>query len=62
MILAAIYPLTDGESYTFTALEKDTMKITDSVRNSQDLTDTNSFAITRNDIDELKQRLEFSYK
>ena len=62
MILAAIYPLTDGESYTFTALEKDAMKITDSVRNSQDLTDTNSFAITRNDIDELKQRLEFSYK
>ena len=62
MILAAIYPLTDGESYTFTALEKDAMKITDSVRNSQDLTDTNSFAITHNDIDELKQRLEFSYK
>ena len=61
MILAAIYPLTDGESYCFTAFEKDAIKpeeltnsfVCDSASPSEILSDE--------DIETIRKRLSLSY-
>ena len=61
MILAAIYPLSDGDSYTFIALEKDTFGKLECME-SADLTQNSSIAtLTQEDVHTIKERLDFVY-
>ncbi len=61
MILSAIYPLKNGDSYTFTALEKDSISL-NSIGNTTDGEDM-AFdgVITDEQIAMIKERLDFKY-
>ena len=62
MILAAMHPLKNSESYTFSALEKDGIKLNiniDNVNNPD--TAINSKVITEKEIEDIKERLNFKY-
>lgn len=61
MILAAIYPLKDGGSFTFTALEKDAVEL--NLLGNIESTEELSFygIITDEQIKEIKDRLDFRY-
>lgn len=62
MILAAMHPLKNSESYTFSALEKDGIKLNiniDNVNNPD--TAVNSEVITEKEIEDIKERLNFKY-
>ena len=61
MILASIYPLKDGSSFTFTALEKDAVAL--NLLGNIEYTEDVSFneIITDEQIKEIKDRLDFKY-
>lgn len=61
MILAAIYPLTDGESYCFTALEKDTIKPEELTNSVVCDSASPSAILSAEDIETIRKRLSFSY-
>ena len=61
MILAAIYPLKDGESFTFDALEKDGVSINTSTAIDCNNERVVNEVITDEQLDEIKERLRFKY-
>ena len=61
MILAAIHPLRNGDCYTFTALEKDSLALEFSEVDVQESQSIESVSVSREDIESVKQRLDFSY-
>ena len=61
MILASIYPLQDGDSFTFTALEKDGVSL-NSICNSENVRDVVYDGIISDEqIEMIKNRLDFEY-
>lgn len=61
MILAAIYPLVDGDSFTFTALEKDGVSINCASYVEDDAENISDEIITDKQIEIIKERLDFVY-
>ena len=61
MILAAIYPLKDGSSFTFTALEKDVvaLNLIGNIERTEDV--SSDEIITDEQIREIQDRLDFKY-
>ena len=61
MILASIYPLKNGESFTFTALQKDALKLNSPSDTDFGKTDIANEYISDEQIDEIKERLAYKY-
>lgn len=61
MILAAIYPLENGDGYTFTALEKDAISASPEDNKGAIVTSDEGDIISNEKIEELKNRLDFTY-
>ncbi len=61
MILASIYPLSDGDGYTFTTLEKDAISLSAEEGVIEIESDRSVSAISDGQIDELKKKLDFTY-
>ncbi len=62
MILSSIYPLCDGDSYSFTALEKDALTISSGDNESFGINTVSKQEITHDDVEKIRQRLDFTYK
>ena len=61
MILASIYPLTNGNSYTFFALEKDSVSLGNANECQIETRVSNGISITDEQVEIIKGRLEFVY-
>lgn len=61
MILASIYPLANGDSYTFTALEKDSVSYNINQNDDIDDNSTDEITLSDEDIAKIRNRLDFSY-
>ena len=61
MILAAIYPLKNGESFTFTAFEKDAVSINEALDIIDESNYVESEVITNEQISLIKENMEFKY-
>lgn len=61
MILAAIHPLKNGDSYTFTSLEKDGVSLNTDKKYDRESNDISLKSITNEQISEIKDRLDYVY-
>ena len=61
MILAAIYPLQDGNSFTFNALEKSEIDTSLSSIDENLISSNSKILITKQDVDTIQSRLDYVY-
>lgn len=62
MILASIYPLTSGKSYDFTAIDREEIAVFTSCENSNEQVNEVCGIITEEQINSIKERLDFTYQ
>lgn len=61
MILAAIHPLESGKSFNFIPLEKDSVSLNEAFKIENDNSNVSFEAITDEEIEAIKKRLDFTY-